>query len=178
VTTVLEALVKVYVGAARALKPDDLTLHDFDSWAGLAAAKDQPRVCTATLAIPVPEVIVLTRYQSVPDRGVAFSRRNLFRRDRNTCQYCGAKPGTEELTIDHVLPRARGGTSCWTNCVLACLECNRKKSDRTPAEVGMILRRKPFRPRWTPRLLLARIEYKPTWEKFVSEAYWNVELMP
>jgi 5-methylcytosine-specific restriction endonuclease McrA len=177
VTTVLVALCKLYDGAARAIKPDDFTLHDFDSWASLKAVQGQLIVRTATLEIPVPEIIVLSRYSGVPDRCVTFSRRNLYRRDKYTCQYCGARPGTEELTIDHVTPRSRGGASTWSNCVLSCIECNRRKADHIPNEVGLALRRKPFKPRWTPRLLVAKVAMKTSWERFISDAYWNVELM-
>ena len=77
-------------------------------------------------------MITLTEYDRVPANAVTFSRRNIYKRDRYTCQYCGVQPGSEELTIDHVLPRSRGGTSTWENCVLACLECNKRKADRTP----------------------------------------------
>lgn len=176
VTTVMDAVCKVYEGVARVIHPADYTLHDFDSWASLKAVEGQPCIRTATLALPVPEIIVLARYGGVPQRCVTFSRRNLYRRDHYTCQYCGARPGTEELTIDHIVPRSRGGASNWTNCVLACVACNRRKADRLPAEVRLSLRRKPYKPRWTPRLLVARVPMKTSWERFVSEAYWNVEL--
>jgi 5-methylcytosine-specific restriction endonuclease McrA len=176
VTTALVALCKLYEGHARAIKPDDFTLHDFDSWASLKAVKGQPIVRTAKLEIPVPEIIVLSRYAGVPERCVTFSRRNLYRRDKYTCQYCGARPGTEELTIDHIVPRSRGGASTWGNCVLSCIECNRRKADHLPDEVGLALRRKPFKPRWTPRLLVAKVTMKTSWERFISDAYWNVEL--
>lgn len=176
ITTVLNALTKVYEGAARVIKADDYSLHDFDSWAQLRVAEGAPCIRTATLEIPVPEVIVLAKYGDVPVRGVAFSRSNLYRRDRYTCQYCGAKPGTQELTIDHVLPRSRGGTSTWSNCVVACVKCNFKKANRTPVEAGLKLAKTPCKPTWTPKLTLARIPYRASWEKFVSDAYWNTEL--
>jgi 5-methylcytosine-specific restriction endonuclease McrA len=106
---------------------------------------------------------------------VTFSRRNLFKRDRFTCQYCGEQPGTEELTIDHVLPRSRGGVSTWENCVLACIECNHRKANMTPAEAGMPLKKDPARPNWRP--LYAREDVMiGSWSKFLSEAYWTVEL--
>ncbi|HEY3319936.1 MAG TPA: HNH endonuclease [Planctomycetota bacterium] len=175
-TTVLDALCKVYAGSARAMKPDDYSLHDFDSWASLRVAAETPCVRTATLSIPVPEIIVLARYGKVPDRGVAFSRGNLYKRDRYTCQYCGCKPGTAELTIDHLVPRSRGGTSTWTNCVVACIRCNSKKADKTLAQAGLVLRVKPAKPTLSPRLVLARVPYRSSWEKFVSDVYWNAEL--
>jgi 5-methylcytosine-specific restriction endonuclease McrA len=176
ITTVLNALCKVYEGAARVINPDDYSMHDFDSWSKVAVAPEYPVVRTATLSIPIPEVIVLARYGNVPQRGVAFSRRNLYKRDKYTCQYCGKSASTEELTIDHVLPRSRGGISSWTNCAVACIRCNSIKANKTPAEARMILRSTPVKPDWVPRLVLGRMSYKPSWEKFVSEAYWNIEL--
>jgi 5-methylcytosine-specific restriction endonuclease McrA len=176
ITSVLNALVKVYDGSARVVKPDDYSVHDFDSWASISVAEGEACVRTATLEIAIPEVIVLQRYSGVPNRGVAFSRANLHRRDRYTCQYCSARPGSEELTIDHVTPRSRGGISSWDNCVVACVKCNFKKANRTPAEAGVKLLKKPCKPDWTPRMVLARIPYKASWEKFVTDAYWNVEL--
>jgi len=86
------------------------------------------------------------------------------------------RPRSEELTIDHVVPRARGGQSQWTNCVLACLACNTHKADRTPERAGMRLKRKPVRPTWSPLYTAAHDVRIESWPKFVSEAYWNVEL--
>jgi len=176
VTTVLDAICKMCEGTARAIKGDDYSTHDFDSWSQLAVSEGEPCVRTSTLTLAVPEVIVLARYGSVPSRAVSFSRGNLYKRDAYTCQYCGTKPGSEELTIDHILPRSRGGLSSWTNCVVACIKCNSSKADRTPAEAKLIMRTKPVKPNWTPRLVIARVPYRASWEKFVSEAYWNVEL--
>ena len=122
-----------------------------------------------------PEVVTLTEYDRLPEAAAAFSRRNIFKRDRFVCQYCGNQPGSEELTIDHVVPRAQGGVSSWKNCVLACVECNTRKADRTPGQAGMSLRKQPSRPLWKPFYAShgMRIE---SWSKFVSEAYWNAEL--
>jgi 5-methylcytosine-specific restriction endonuclease McrA len=119
--------------------------------------------------------VSLTRYDRVPASTVTFSRRNIFKRDRYTCQYCGTQPGSEELTIDHVLPRSQGGMSSWQNCVLACVECNKRKADRTPEQAGMPLRRRPARPTWRP--IYANNGFRiDSWSRFVSDAYWNVEL--
>jgi 5-methylcytosine-specific restriction endonuclease McrA len=117
----------------------------------------------------------LTSYDRVPVNAVTFSRRNVFKRDRFTCQYCGRQPGSEELTIDHVVPRSHGGRSSWENCVLACVACNHRKADRTPAEAKMDLRGNPSRPQWRP-FYAARSGRIESWSKFISEAYWNAEL--
>jgi 5-methylcytosine-specific restriction endonuclease McrA len=127
------------------------------------------------LRLRVPEVVTLVRYDRVPCNCVTFSRRNLFRRDRYTCQYCGNQPGSEQLTIDHVLPRSRGGVSSWENCVLACLDCNLRKADRTPSQAGMRLRKAPSQPAWNPLYAPHEIRIE-SWAKFISEAYWTVEL--
>src|SRR5207249_9625457 len=110
----------------------------------------EPAITTPRLRLRVPEVVTLTTYDCLPALIVRFSRRNVFRRDHFTCQYCGARPGSAELTIDHVVPRSHGGTSSWENCVLACVTCNRHKANRTPEQAGFVLRKKPLRPRWQP----------------------------
>ena len=104
-----------------------------------------------------------------------FSRRNVFKRDKLTCQYCGKQPGGEELTIDHVVPRAQGGRSSWTNCVLACVDCNSRKAARTPSEARMKLHKQPVRPNWKP-IYAQRMNRIQSWNNIISEAYWNVEL--
>ena len=176
--TVRRALRLMFTGAAKAVQPETYQAHEFDTWAGLAIAPDEPCIRTVRLRIKVPEVILLTRYDGLPNPAAVFSRRNLFRRDHNTCQYCGSRPGTNELSIDHVLPRSRGGRSSWENCVLACVDCNRRKRDRTPTEAGLRLLHRPAKPRWSPFLEVPVGRVRQSWERFVSESYWNVPLQP
>jgi 5-methylcytosine-specific restriction endonuclease McrA len=114
----------------------------------------------------------------MPAKTVVFTRRNLYKRDRNTCQYCGRRPGTSELSIDHIQPRSRGGRSSWANCVLACMRCNRKKSNRLPAEAGLRLQREPVAPRWNPTLEIPLGRVRQSWEHFVSDKYWDAKLLP
>ncbi len=175
-TPVRHALSLVYTGAAKAVQPETYEVHGFESWAELAIPADEPAVRTVTLAIRVPEVIVLHRYDGVPRNTLPFTRRNLFRRDDYRCQYCGKRPGTAELSIDHVLPRSRGGHSSWTNCVLACVRCNRRKSNRLPAEAGITLLQTPRAPRWSPTFEARIGTVRQSWERFVSDRYWNVPL--
>ena len=91
-----------------------------------------------------PTVIRLRQFVRVPYRQVPLTRRNVFHRDGHTCQYCGS--GHEPLSIDHVLPRSRGGSDTWENVATACLPCNVRKANRTPREAGMPLIREPRRP--------------------------------
>lgn len=105
-------------------------------------------VRSVSTALQMPSVVRLSRYARSRARGVKFSRSNVYRRDHFTCQYCGNAPGLASLTFDHVMPRARGGRTEWTNIVTACIECNARKADRTPDEAGMLLKTRPIKPGW------------------------------
>ncbi|MGH9417339.1 MAG: HNH endonuclease [Terriglobales bacterium] len=92
---------------------------------------------------PVPSVIRLLDYRRIPHRSRALSRKNILLRDRNTCQYCGQTASAQLLTLDHVVPRSRGGKSSWENLVACCHACNHHKGDRLVAEAGLRLLRDP-----------------------------------
>ena len=176
---VREAIGLVAKGAALILEPETYRTHDLRSWDDVSRATARlgdAVIRSARLALLPPEVILLTGYEGRGARSAVFSRRNLFKRDRYTCQYCGLQPGPEELTIDHVQPRSRGGRSTWENCVLACVECNKRKADRTPAEAKMALRRPPRKPSWKILVQAPPRERRESWEAFLSRAYWDVEL--
>tara|TARA_R110002072_G_scaffold287242_2_gene452780 strand:- start:146319 stop:146915 length:597 start_codon:yes stop_codon:yes gene_type:complete len=175
VATVAKALTKVWNESARIVDPADYQQYTWQDWAQLRPEDGDLFIQTRRFQLRVPEVVTLTKYDRLPTNSVMFSRRNVFKRDKFTCQYCGARPGSEELTIDHVTPRAQGGTSTWVNCVLACIGCNSRKADRTPEQARMPLRSKPVRPTWRP-LYAARGVRIESWSRFVSESYWNIEL--
>lgn len=176
IVPVRRALVLVCRDAARFIEPDTYEVHDMYSWAAQAVEADGSIIHMVSRAIRVPEVIVLLRYDRPLQRHVPFTRRNLYRRDQYTCQYCGARPGSENLSIDHVVPRSQDGPSSWTNCVLACIPCNVRKGNRTPGSARMRLSRRPTRPRWLPQATLPEGVVKKSWTQFVSDRYWEVEL--
>jgi 5-methylcytosine-specific restriction endonuclease McrA len=97
----------------------------------------------ARLAIRVPSVIRLLEYRRIPHQTRALSRKNILLRDRNTCQYCGEVLPSSELTLDHVVPRSRGGASTWENLVACCHACNRQKGNQLPSDAEMKLLREP-----------------------------------
>ncbi len=175
VATVARSLVMVWNEAARFVDPDDYQLYNWSDWTLLRPAEGDPFIQAVTMRLRVPEVIALSTYDRLPEASVSFSRRNIFKRDHYTCQYCGAQPGSEELSIDHVVPRAQGGASTWENCVLACIKCNKDKAARTPVEAHMKLRVEPVRPAWKPLYADHGARIK-SWSKFLSEAYWDVTL--
>ncbi|MDH5474771.1 MAG: HNH endonuclease [Cyclobacteriaceae bacterium] len=105
---------------------------------------------TVSKAFAMPLVIRLLKYIHIPYKTVSLTRLNVFKRDSFTCQYCEKK---EHLTLDHVLPKSKGGRSTWNNLVTACSRCNSRKGNNTPTEVGMRLINMPFRPSYTSFLL-------------------------
>lgn len=117
-------------------------------------------------AFDAPVVIRLLNYVHVPYERftVPLSRRTLINRDNHMCQFCGDTEGP--LTIDHVLPRSRGGGTSWENCVVACLRCNHKKGNRTPDEAHMKLRTVPRRPADPFSILYDRARHNKVWEKY------------
>jgi 5-methylcytosine-specific restriction endonuclease McrA len=166
-----------YSGRARAVAHPDFLTYDFENWCDLPPRAGDTLIRTPTRSICIPRVIQLTRYDKLPRRDVRFTRRNIFYRDKNRCQYCGKVFPLREMNLDHVLPLSRGGTSCWENVVCACIRCNTRKGDRLPRENGMKLIRMPRRPAGHPMLRARWLGPCPEeWKTFLDEAYWNVEL--
>src|SRR5579863_2794728 len=134
--------------------------YDFQSWREVSqwkAAFEEPKehedwIKAVNFSIQVPRVIRLLRYDMFPKNVVKFNRRNIFLRDENRCQFCGKKFNTHQLSLDHVVPRSRGGQTTWENIVCACLECNVRKGGRTPEEAGMRLYQRPVKPKRSPVL--------------------------
>ena len=112
---------------------------------GIASAEEVTTnsVHSTRRTIKVPSVIRLLEYRRIPHQTRALSRKNILMRDRYTCQYCLKILPTGELTLDHVIPRARAGESAWENLVACCHSCNNRKGSRTPEEAGMKLVRQP-----------------------------------
>lgn len=120
---------------------------------------------------PLPLVIRLLYYVKIPHKEIPLSRRNIMHRDNYTCQYCGKR---SDLTIDHVLPRSRGGRDTWKNVVVACLRCNVMKGCRTPREAHMKLARQPYRPSDFIQFELSKQHYSSRedysqWRKYMYE---------
>ncbi len=131
------------------------------------AAKAQVRA--ERLVLNWPLVIRLVTYVPLPRRlPLPLSRRTVLARDLYTCQYCGEQPGRTELTVDHILPRSRGGLTTWDNVVAACGPCNRRKGNRTPEEAGMKLLSEPTRPRFVAVVLLGESHAHEVWQKYLT----------
>ena len=120
------AVVLVYLGKAEIIESSEETVR------------------SVTVSYPFPMVVRLSHYVRVIGTGTVLTRRNVMKRDGHRCQYCGT--ATDPMTIDHVIPRVRGGGEMWENLVCACVTCNNKKGNRTLLEARMTLLRKPRRP--------------------------------
>ncbi|MBI2756678.1 MAG: HNH endonuclease [Chloroflexi bacterium] len=134
---------------------------------------DQP-IRTPVRLFPRPSVIRLVYMIKRPRPRVRLTRREVFIRDRFTCQYCGVR--SRDLTLDHVLPRHRGGRHTWDNLVSACRTCNHRKGGHTPEEARMLLRYDPFEPRASSYYLFHQYlenEHFHGWQKFIPE--WERE---
>lgn len=131
---------------------------------------------SVTFKVRMPAVVRLLRFVRRKQPQVSFSRRNLFARDNNSCQYCGRGRETPELTYDHVIPRSQGGKTDWTNIVTCCVECNRRKGGRTPEQAGMRLHRVPKRPEHLPGMITVTIGVKTAPEAWRDFLYWNISL--
>jgi 5-methylcytosine-specific restriction endonuclease McrA len=159
---------------AKILDPtQDFQLFTWDDWADLIPRDGEEVISSVKRSFRIPEIVLLSKYNKLPQQRVHFSRRTIYRRDNNQCQYCGSCPGTPDLSIEHILPRSRGGKTTWENCVIACTDCNRRKADRTPEEAGMKLLKKPTKPKFS----FFKGDYRcKSWESILGICYWSVEL--
>ena len=124
------------------------------------------------LTLRMPAVVRLLSAFRRPRKRVKFNRTNILARDRWKCQYCGQQFNMKELTYDHVVPRSRGGTTCWENIVTCCIFCNAKKGNKTPQEANLKLKKRPTRPDWVPifSISLAKKTIPEVWKDF---CFWE-----
>lgn len=120
---------------------------------------------TIQKSYPFPSVIKIKQYIQVPYKGVVLTRQNVFKRDCYKCQYCGSN---KDLTLDHLIPKSKGGKSSWTNLVTACKRCNSHKGDFSPEEVGLKLQSKPIRPSYVMFLRISSKYLNDDWIPFLE----------
>ncbi len=122
------------------------------------------------LAVRLPAVVRLLTLVRVRGTGVKFSRQNIYARDNYACQYCGVQPLVSELTYDHVIPRAHGGATDWTNIVTCCIPCNRQKGGQALEQSGLHLQRLPRKPTWQPYVTMAMgLRHPPdSWRTYLA----------
>ena len=130
-----------------------------------AVEEYEDEISSPSVTFKIPSVIVLKNVVKFISRSIRATRNNIIWRDKNTCQYCGYVGTSSNLTLDHVLPKSRGGDNSWLNLVTCCKKCNQKKRDRTPEEADMKLLNKPVKPKHT---VLKNInEVQPIWNIYL-----------
>lgn len=176
VWTVKQAVRKVFSDQARIIDPtQDFQQFTWDDWSEFMPEDHEKKIVGTRTFFRVPEVVIVSEYDKLPVQTVHFNRRNLFKRDKGTCQYCGGKK-SKDMTIDHIIPRSQGGRTTWENCCLACVECNSHKADKTPKQARM-----KFLPKFKAKKPSYSLDFHTdvrieSWKHFLSEAYWNVTL--
>jgi 5-methylcytosine-specific restriction endonuclease McrA len=174
VRTPADAFCQMATNVATALdieSEESLRPVTWDEWIALPIRPHDNAVHTPHTLIRVPTVIVCCHYAKVPKKRPKLSARNLRERDGNRCQYTGRPLRPEESSIDHVVPRARGGKTVWENCVLAHKEINARKADRLPHEAGLRLLAPPRAPRELPVTATIRNHHGiRDWELFLMRS--------
>lgn len=178
--SVRRAFTLLYQGHAQVVHADSGIFHtlNFDQWQERSTDYEgRDVVNTVSFRVKMPKVILLMMFDRLPSKEVKFTRHNVFERDNYTCQYCSRRLETSRLNLDHVVPRERGGLTTWENIVCSCIECNSRKSNRTPGEANMKLLRKPKRPKWRPFLHVSHsAKSDEAWSHFLDVNSWRVEL--
>ncbi len=190
VVTVRRAFVLLYRDSAEVIHAENGAFfnYDFPTWCELSqiwteqcattGLNGHDWIRTVRLSIQAPRIIRLIRFDRAPWSSIRLNRKTVFARDGNRCQYCGRVYPTNQLSLDHVTPRSRGGTTCWENVVTCCLRCNSHKGSKTPTEADMNLVQRPVAPRRNP--ILKRTLENPryqVWQPFLGQAECPVDLV-
>lgn len=181
VATWERAMTLLYLDRA-AVVDEEYRTHDFRDWVELSKTiREHPAgfVHTPRLRLAVPEVIALKFFEKVPRMAVPFTRRNIYHHYGYRCCYCGRRLPSNELNLDHVVPRSRGGATDWANIVTACIPCNLRKGSSLPHEAGMRLVIPISKPKIRQGVTLvveSPIRMRRSWQRFIDEIYWDSQL--
>lgn len=185
VTTARRAFILLYREAAEVIDIDDgqFCNYDFESWCELSqlrAEEGEPHddwVRAVHFDIQVPRIVRLVRFDKQYSSTLRLNRRNLFARDGHCCQYCGQSLPPSQLSLDHVVPRSKGGPTTWENVVASCVKCNTKKGGRTPQEARMDLQTEPSKPKHNPMLTMKLDNPKyESWKTFLPKGSWLMDV--
>jgi 5-methylcytosine-specific restriction endonuclease McrA len=187
IITVRKALKKLINFKAEVVSVEDEAFvgYNLDSWAEISYLKrecDDMDECDEMIgsdgfSIIAPTIIRALSYDKTYRQPIRLSRKNIFLRDGNICQFCGKKFPTEKLTLDHVIPRAQGGINAWDNLVCSCYKCNNKKGCQTPEQAKMKLLKKPVKPSAFATFEVPKdVKKYKNWDSFISDVYWATEL--
>jgi len=185
VVTARRAFILLYREAAEVIDIEEgqFSNYDFESWCELSQLRLEEKrrhddwVRAVNFEIQLPRIVRLIRFDRQHVSTLRLNRRNLLARDGHCCQYCGQSLPASQLSLDHVLPRSRGGPTTWENIVASCVRCNTKKGSRTPREARMRLMSKPKKPTHNPMLTvkLGNPKYE-SWKTFLPRGSWLMDV--
>lgn len=182
VITARRAFILLYREAAEVIDIEEgrFCNYGFDAWCELSQLRSEDRqhhddwIRAVHFDIQVPRIVRLVRFDKQYTATVRLNRRTLFARDGHRCQYCGQSLPPSQLSLDHVVPRSKGGPTTWENVVASCIKCNTKKGGRTPQEARMDLQTEPGRPSQNP-ILTVKLENPKyeSWKTFLPKSRGN-----
>jgi 5-methylcytosine-specific restriction endonuclease McrA len=191
VESVKESITKAFSGIANFIDEETYQIYNWENWVdafSLSREEDSLSskykfISTVSMFIRIPEIILLKKYSKIPKVEIKLTRRNLLIRDNFRCFYTGEKVTSKTATIDHVIPKSKGGKTVWTNVVICSFDANIRKADKTLEEAGLKLRKKPEKPIWNPLYTFSNPRRPKSWDKFIDTdkwneiGYWDVELV-
>lgn len=171
-STVREAIILISRDSAKGVCPETFNLYTWDTWINkLNAPVADAYIKTPTIEVPAPQIILLTKYDEIHTQHVKFNSKAIYKRDNYTCLYCGKKKKVEDLSIDHVVPRSRGGPTNFENCISCCTPCNNSKGSKLLSELGIKLPKTPTRPPWNPILHVNPDNRPASWDKLLKKEW-------
>ena len=179
VKSVQKSIIKVFSGTAKFLDPETYQLYDFYSWSklGMTNTDTYHPIQMTHGQLRAPEIIVLTSYNGFRVNEIRLNKKNLLIRDHFCCAYTGKSLTLKTATIDHIIPKSRGGKTIWNNVVICCKEINRKKANKSPEEIGLKLIRTPHKPKWSPLFAYCVKDRPSSWDKFLNVNVEKSELV-
>ena len=171
-----KAMSLIYQETARPLDREYVT-YSYEDWLHFTyISTDYPVVRTVNYEIAIPEIIVLKEFNKLPYRDVKYTRQTLFQRDHYRCAYCGRQFSRDVLTVDHIVPRDKGGRSTWENTITACKSCNARKSNKMLHEVKMKMLYQPKKPKWNSPLSHVKKGHPcKSWHTFLDKTLVDLE---
>lgn len=175
------AISKVTNNRAKFVDPETFLLYSWEEWLKSFAIPnkdtenlDYEIIRSKNFSFKKPFVAVCTKYNKIPNTHLKLTKRNLLIRDHFKCMYSGEKLSYKTATVDHVVPKSKGGKTTWDNLVICSFEVNIKKANRTPEEAGLKLLKIPKKPQWSPVYEMIHKSRSKYWGKFIKDEQWKI----
>jgi 5-methylcytosine-specific restriction endonuclease McrA len=175
IDTGMNALINLYKGTVRAInieyagdEPQSFEPLTWDKWVKLPVGREHFSVHTTSFKIRIPTVVICERYNKIPVKRRQLTKQSIFERDHGICQYTGQKLSYKTASIDHVVPKSKGGKHRWDNVVISHIDVNCRKSDLSVEQAGLKLLKKPAEPKALPASFHIKNEHKiKDWNYFL-----------